>query len=709
MTKYVQIPADSTGKKIRHRVLVDLTLSTEYVKPVVGSAIHGQTSSAVGTLAGANRDGATVTYYLEGVTGAFQANENLTNGAAVTYGVVSQIVSDVYASTIHLADPDIPEHVQSVDKFGAAFVTFPEGTPQFDAFGRMQVSQMQAVGEYSFVGEDYAGKFYTFTKGTASVTHDVQRSQMVFSTGTAAGDEAFRITNQYHPYKPGTSQLIMMTHAIGDSGKTNVVREWGYMDKGNGVGFRLNGTTLQVFIRSDVSGTVVEEVVSQADWNRTTALNDAISGFVLDVSKGNVYWIDFQWLGMGRVRLGVVSPDGRRVTCHTFENANKNAFPYMKTGTLPVMWRQYNSGVAASSSESRCTCAVVFSETADLLYQGELMHICPPFPVPVTSATEYKPFLSFKAKSKVNGVQNRIVGIHETFDWSCHGDSNISVGIFVLPNEKWMSGVEWSDTIQPQTMLWVDQDATYMPNLAYWGVKATGIAGSITADVMTVTAIGSGRILKEMYFSPMPLYENGPIGAGFQAVTGAIANYTKIKKQLTANAADLEATMSLGVQPVGYGVAGSKRMVVTVNTGAVAAGQLISGTNIPAGTTIIGVENGTTLVLSDYFTGPVSGTYNAYEKGGLGTYHLMVSQANVASFSGYGCYLGHFPIESFIAPVNSNGRAELGDRMEKSFGLGGNPDVPEDEKPVFVFAARLVKTTGTSSELFYTKYWKEIR
>lgn len=708
MTKYVQIPADSTGKKIRHRALADLRIGTEYDAPLFGTIVHGQTSLATGTLVGAHYTGGVIDYYLEDVTGTFQANENLTDGGVITFGVISSVLSEVHTPTIHLADPNIPEHVQNVDKFGAAYVTFPEGTPQFDSFGRMQVSQMQAVGEYSHVGEDYAGKFYTFTNGTATVTHDVDRSQMVYTTGTSSGDEAFRITNQYHPYKPGTSQLIMMTVNTGDSGKANLVREWGYMDRGNGVGFRLNGTQLQVFLRSDVTGTIVEEVVNQIDWSVSNLIDEVISGFTLDVSKGNIYWIDLGWLGMGRVRLGVVSPEGRRVTCHVFENANKNSFPYMKSGTLPLMWRQYNLGAVASSSEFRVTCAVVFSETADLLYQGELMHICPAFPVPVTSPTEYKPFLSFKAKSKINGKQNRIVGIHETFDWSCHGDSNISVGIFVLPNEKWMAGVEWSDTIQPQTMLWVDQDATYIPNLQYWGTKATGIEGSISADVMTVTAIGSGRILKEMYFSPMPVYENGPISAGFQATTGTLDSYTKIKKQLTANVADLEATLSLGTQPLGYAVAGSKRIVVTVVSGAIQEGQLISGANLPAGTTVIGIE-GNTLVLSDYFTGNASGSYTTYEKGGIGTYKLMESQATVASFSGWGCYLGLFPIESFIAPMNSNGRTQLGDRMEKSFGLGGNPDVAEDEKPVFVFAARLTKSTGTSSELFYTKYWKEIR
>jgi hypothetical protein len=80
----------------------------------------------------------------------------------------------------------------------------------------------------------------------------------------------------------------------------------------------------------------------------------------------------------------------------------------------------------------------------------------------------------------------------------------------------------------------------------------------------------------------------------------------------------------------------------------------------------------------------------------------------VVSFSSFGAYYAFGPIESFVAPQNSAGRAALGDRIEKSFGLGGNPDPAEDAKAVFAFAAKPQKV-ATTATLLYTKYWKEIR
>lgn len=610
MSHYIQLPPDGIGKKVRHVNHTDLYLAAEYVLPEIGDIIYGATSGAYGRLSGVTRQFGSVEYTVIDCVGVFISGENLRNDtASIIYGLTNQALNDLYAPTVVISDPDNPGHIQKIDSRGASLSTFPEGTPQFGSFGRMQVAQTQAVGEYSHVGEDLAGKFWTNTLGTASVTHDVNSSSMVYSIGTTVGDLAQRVTNQYHPYKPGTGQLIYLTVAIGDNGKDNVVREWGYFDDHNGIGFRLNGTGLEAFIRSDATGVMSERVIPQDQWSDNRLDTSATSDFWLDVSKGNVYWIDLAWLGMGRVRVGVMTPDGRRITCHTFENANQFNRPYMRTATLPITWRMENIGPSASTSEMRVTCAVVFTESADLQYSGKLLHVAPPDPITLTDSTKYTPFLSFKAKTMVNGKHNSIVGIHETFDWVSIGDAPIHIGIFVLPSETWLTGHRWSENIVPGTMLYVDNTATSFPQYEAWSTPSV-VTGEISGTTLTVTGVTSGALEKDQYI----------VGSG-------IAEGTKI---------------------VGYGT---------------------------------GV-------------------------GGVGTYIVNNTQT-VASLT-IEAYYAFKPIESFIAPANSADRANLGDRMEKSFGLGGNHHVPEDQKGVFVFAAKVLKP-GTTVDLFYTKYWKEIR
>lgn len=456
-TPYIQIPPNSTGEKIRHRQLVDLVVYSEMVTPKIGEPIVGKTSGATGVLIHQIRD-AEITYYVKHTNDInFVEDELVWDGVLVDYASVQTTSDNVLTPAVHIADPDQPDHTQKVDQYGAALATFPEGTPLFDGFGRMQVSQMIAVGEYYAIGEDHAEDYWTDTSGGGSVTHDVNTSMMVYQTGTSDGDMAKRITNQYHPYKIGTSQLSIYSLALGDTGKANVVREWGYGDALNGVFFRLDGTVLEVVVRSDVTGSVVETIVTQANWNKNTLNNSVASDFVLDVSKANLYWIDFQW--SGGVRFGVYTPDRRRITCHQMENVNKFSTTFLRTATLPLCWRQVNNGIAASTSEMRVTCGVIFTESADVQYPGVLLHTSPVDPVQFTDSENYVPFLSFRPKLTINGKPNRIIGFHETFDWAAIGNYTLHVAIFVKP-PGYLADAAWSTSYVPGTMLEVDVDAT---------------------------------------------------------------------------------------------------------------------------------------------------------------------------------------------------------------------------------------------------------
>lgn len=765
-TNFVQLPPDGVGKKIRHREIVDVLINTVTLTPPVGTKVK-TAGGATGYLAGVY-SAEDVTWYLSEVTGTFAANTTiLRDSDDAVLATISTTITPKVVNTpvLNISDSATPEYTLTVDKRGAALTSFPEGTPQFDAWGRQQLSQLQAVAEYYFFTQDLAGKFYTTSNGaSSSVKHNVANSAVVFTTGIGATDSTKRVSNQYHPYKPGVSQLIYMSVGIGDTGKSNVVREWGYFDDFNGFGFRLDGTTLKVFKRSDQTGTPVDTEITQANWNINTLDNAISSDFLLNVNAPNIYWMDIQ-AQIGRIRLGVETPDGRRITCHEFRQVNGSLGLGLRNASLPITWAQRNTGVVSSSPAATQYMltygGVVFTESADILYTGVLTHISPDDPVELSDSTIYKPFLSFKAKNTIDGpsqtinidplvvgykytvealgttdfnaaagttgvtynvgskftaantgngtgvvhanMPNSIIGIHETFDWASEGNSNIHVGIFVLPSEKWLTSYNWSSTIQPQTMLYVDQTSTAMAQYQYWSTKAIGISGSISGNTLTVSAV-TGTLLKEMYLTAPPAFADGPLSAGFNSVTGAVTNRTKIIRQLTSTTQTVSG-VALGTQSGGSGVVGSNRIVMASVSGIV-VDHIVAGTSVPAGTVVEAIE-GTTLVLSAALTGSASGTYNFAVPGYAGTYQVDKSQT-VASLSGFGAYYSVKPIESFMASANSSGRAALGDRIEKSFGLGGNPNPAEDAKPVFVFAAKPTKS-ATTTNLMYTKYWKEIR
>ena len=74
-----------------------------------------------------------------------------------------------------------------------------------------------------------------------------------------------------------------------------------------------------------------------------------ISKLLLNIGATQVMFIDYQWLGAGRVRFGF-NIDGKNVVVHEFRHANTNTQAYMRTGTLPLTMEQYNYGTPASPS-----------------------------------------------------------------------------------------------------------------------------------------------------------------------------------------------------------------------------------------------------------------------------------------------------------------------------------------------------------------------
>lgn len=77
---------------------------------------------------------------------------------------------------------------------------------------------------------------------------------------------------------------------------------------------------------------------AQTSWNGDDIFDGTgLTGITLDTTKGNVYQIDFQYLGFGAVRFYLEDPDdGELHLVHTIEYANANTRPHLDNPTLPL-------------------------------------------------------------------------------------------------------------------------------------------------------------------------------------------------------------------------------------------------------------------------------------------------------------------------------------------------------------------------------------
>jgi hypothetical protein len=79
----------------------------------------------------------------------------------------------------------------------------------------------------------------------------------------------------------------------------------------------------------------VDNRVPQTQWNIDKLDGTGPSGYKLDLTKMQMWYLDYSWYGAGFVRWGLRTTDGNILFCHKLANNNSNTTAYMRSGNLP--------------------------------------------------------------------------------------------------------------------------------------------------------------------------------------------------------------------------------------------------------------------------------------------------------------------------------------------------------------------------------------
>lgn len=227
-----------------------------------------------------------------------------------------------------------------------------------DAFGRARSSQPFTL----FDSQNRYAKnnlWSETTAGAATITYDANASTVQLNVTGASGDEVVRQTYRSFSYQPGKSLLTFNTFVM-PTANTNQRIRIGYFNTQNGVFLERDGTAVYLTRRTYVSGAAVDTRVAQADWNTDKLNGTGDSGFTLDLTKAQIFWQDFEWLGVGSVRCGFVI-NGQVIIAHIFQNANNLSSVYMTTAILPLRYEITNTG-ASTAATLKQICSTVISE-----------------------------------------------------------------------------------------------------------------------------------------------------------------------------------------------------------------------------------------------------------------------------------------------------------------------------------------------------------
>ena len=279
-------------------------------------------------------------------------------------------------------------------------ITFPINS--LDAFGRLvTVSPFTLFDSQNRYAAD--NQFDTRLTTGGTITYLPNESTVQMNVTTANGSEVVRQTFRNFPYQPGKGLTFLATFVF-DGPKTNLRQRIGYFNEGNGVFLQRNDDVAFVLRSSSypTPGTPSDvRTVPRSEWNVDKMDGTGPSGRVLDLTKNQILYMDFEWLGTGDVRCGFFV-DGQVQICHIFHNDNTQFAVYMTTAILPVRYEITNTGVTASASSLKQICSSVINMGG--YEQTSSEHVARRTSAVTTISTTFVPLMSIRLAAGRTGA-----------------------------------------------------------------------------------------------------------------------------------------------------------------------------------------------------------------------------------------------------------------------------------------------------------------
>lgn len=221
-----------------------------------------------------------------------------------------------------------------IDPYTFQYVTSIAPT-ETTAGGEYTVTPVNSFGNKIEIGmmDQQNGIFFRYASGSLSVVRrtstfqlsgrvSVTQGSTLVSSFTAANGQGTKFAKQL---KPGDYIVI------------------------RGSSYRVDGiiSDTQLVIFPDYRGPnasnvpvtkTVETEWNQTDWNIDRCDGTGKSGYTLDPTKMQMFYMDYSWYGAGFIRWGFRALDGNVIYAHKIPNNNQNTEAYMRSGNLPARY-----------------------------------------------------------------------------------------------------------------------------------------------------------------------------------------------------------------------------------------------------------------------------------------------------------------------------------------------------------------------------------
>jgi len=377
---------------------------------------------------------------------------------------------------VHTHEPNTNDLVQAMDydPYGHPVLRIDDTTKQHTSKNRVKVSGHDITDFSTYTHSKNELNWDEQVIGTGSVTHVPEYGMVEFEVGGTAGDEIIRQTKRVQRYIPGRSAEVAMTVIFGTP-TTGIRKRIGLFDHTDGAYFEDGGDgTYYVATRRKDGASFIDTRVAREDWNYDKLDGTGPSGIVADPTALQHIVIEYEWYGAGQVEFKYVIGNNS-FPIHRFDHANRQAYPWASTASLPVRCELTNvAGTAGTHTFYQGSHSFATEGEAELLGRKNSTN------TDITGKTlslkdTFYPMVAIRLKAT---ALNSVV-LPDSFSAATLDNTSVfarAVEGAVVTGGTWVS---YSD----------DSPIEY-------NITATGYTGGISVETVYVSATGQGNIFR---------------------------------------------------------------------------------------------------------------------------------------------------------------------------------------------------------------------
>jgi hypothetical protein len=316
-------------------------------------------------------------------------------------------------------------------------ISYSDG-PDLDAFGRLRISSVTNLLDIKHVHDKNPLQIDEIISGSATSIFSPEYARVRMST-TGINGFVIRQSKTRPIYQPGKGQLFEASFSNFQL-QSNVIKRIGaftsssttpYDTNFDGFFLESNGVTSTISFNIWRSGTLVYNS-PLSSWG-----NDNFDPSNIDWEKTNLLLVDYQWLGVGRMRFGL-NIGGKTLYFAEHNCANVETDVYMSSPNQPIRYEIRQTGISPGSKYLDMICSQTSSEGALNGLYSTVGIVHSSSTNLSTSGTKY-PYIGYRLKSGYKGV---------TSQYS-------SLSILNTSNDNYLCTIEYNPTLS-STPTWTD-------------------------------------------------------------------------------------------------------------------------------------------------------------------------------------------------------------------------------------------------------------